>query len=473
LDLLELESQDSQTPSRQILTVSELSHLTREILEANFPLIWIEGEISNFARPASGHLYFSLKDNMAQVRCAMFKMRNRFLPFQPKDGQHVLARARVSLYEPRGEFQLIVDHMEPAGEGALRLQFEMLKKRLAAEGLFEEQRKLPLPSLPQRIGVITSPTGAAIRDVLSVLRRRFPAIPVMIYPSLVQGDSAPKEIISAIHTANRRQECDVLILCRGGGSLEDLWAFNDEQLARTIVDSAIPIVSGVGHEVDFTIADFVADMRAPTPSAAAELVTPAADDWWALYADFVQRIMALIDRKLQSSKQMMSWIMKRLQHPSRKLQSQAQRTDELEQRLINAQKTVLRHNQNILATMQARLEQYSPLIRLSHHNQMTILLVKRLHRAMQHIYNNRQQQLAATARALEAVSPLATLGRGYAIVKKLPDKTIVRKASEVEIGTHIEAQLDQGKIICTVEELLPEQNLSKPVSKSSSNSNEE
>lgn len=470
MDLLEPESQDNRTPSRQILTVSELNQLTREILEANFPLIWVEGEISNLARPASGHWYFSLKDSGAQVRCAMFKMRNRFLAFQPKDGQHVLARARVSLYEPRGEFQLIVDHMEPAGEGALRLQFELLKKRLAAEGLFDRQRKLPLPSLPQRIGVITSPTGAAIRDVLSVLRRRFPAIPVMIYPTSVQGDKAPKEVMAAIHTANRRQECDVLILCRGGGSLEDLWAFNDEPLARAIVDSAIPIVSGVGHEVDFTIADFVADMRAPTPSAAAELIVPAADDWQAIYADFAQRITLLINRKLQSGKQQLSWIVKRLQHPSRKLQSQAQRTDELEQRLVNAQKTVIRHHQGILATIQARLEQYSPRIRLSQYNQLTASIVKRLHRAMQHVYHNRQQQLAATARALEAVSPLATLGRGYAIVKKLPDETIVRKASDVQIGTYIETQLGQGKIICTVEKLLPEQNLSNSFSKPQSKS---
>ncbi|WP_455211751.1 exodeoxyribonuclease VII large subunit, partial [Kaarinaea lacus] len=260
----------------------------------------------------------------------------------------------------------------------------------------------------------------------------------------------------------RRQECDVLILCRGGGSLEDLWAFNDERLARTIVDSDIPIVSGVGHEVDFTIADFVADMRAPTPSAAAELITPAADDWLATYADFAQQLSVLIERKLQSSKQMLSWILKRLQHPSRKLQSQAQRMDELEFRLINAQKSVLRHHHSALATIQAQLAQHAPQTRLSQHNQWSLSLAKRLHRAIQHIFHDRQQQLAATARALEAVSPLATLGRGYAIIKKLPDNSIVRNAKDVQIGTHIEAQLGQGRIVCAVEELLPTQNLSKP-----------
>ena len=461
MDLLELDSQDNQTPSRHILTISELNQLTREILEANFPLIWVEGEISNCARPASGHMYFSLKDEAAQVRCAMFKMRNRFLAFQPQDGQHVMARARVSLYEPRGEFQLIIDHMEPAGEGALRLQFDLLKKRLAAEGLFDESRKQPLPSLPKHIGVITSPTGAAIRDVLSVLKRRFPAIPVMIYPAVVQGDNAVPTLIQAIHTANRRKECDVLILCRGGGSLEDLWAFNDERLARAIAASAIPVVSGVGHEVDFTIADFVADARAPTPSAAAELLTPAIDDWRDVYIGFAQRLSALINRKLRSDHQQLSWIIKRLQHPSRQLQRTAQRIDELEQRLIKSQNTALQNCQSTLAMLRARLEQYSPVIRLSQHKLVTASLSKRLYTAIQHRYQDNRLRLAATVRALEAVSPLATLGRGYAIIKKLPEKSIVRTVADVQIGTHIEAQLNQGRIICVVEELQPTHNLSK------------
>ena len=465
MDLLDFDSQDSQAPSRQILTISELNHLTREILEANFPLLWVEGEISNMARPASGHWYFSLKDEAAQARCAMFKMRNRLLPFQPQDGQHVLARVRVSLYEPRGEFQLIVDHMEPAGEGALRLRFEMLKKRLASEGLFDEERKKPFPSLPQRIGVITSPTGAAIRDVLSVLQRRFPAIPVMIYPSAVQGEAAPAALIQAIRTANRRRECDVLILCRGGGSLEDLWAFNDEQLARTIAASDIPIVSGVGHEVDFTIADFAADARAPTPSAAAELITPAADDWILIFAGFAQRLRAQIERKLHTGQQHLGWILKRLQHPSRKLQSQAQRIDELEYRLINAQKTRIRHQQHRVAMCRARLEQYSPALRLSHYQLASQSLHKRLLRAMSNILQERRGRLATLVRALEAVSPLATLGRGYAIIKKLPEQTIVRSAGDLQIGTHIEAQLHQGRIICAVEEVEPEYSLSNSPTK--------
>jgi len=424
-------------------------------LEANFPLIWLEGEISNFARPSSGHMYFTLKDDAAQVRCAMFKMRNRFLQFVPKDGQHVLARARVSLYEPRGEFQLLVDHLEPAGEGALRLRFEALKQRLAAEGLFDESLKKLLPALPRRIGVITSPTGAAIRDVLSVLKRRFPAIPVMIYPAAVQGENATRELINALRTADQRQECDVLILCRGGGSLEDLWAFNDEKLARTIVTCEIPIVSGVGHEVDFTIADFVADARAPTPSAAAELITPYAGDWLDLYAGFARRLTELIVRKLRQWQQTLSWLGKRLQHPSRKLQNYAQRVDELEQRFRNAQNTILRHSRGRLATYNAQLQKHSPLVRLAQYKMLLKALMKRLQTATVHVYNDRRKHLAATARALEAVSPLATLSRGYAIIKKLPENSVVRKSTDVKIGTHIEAQLEQGKIICAVMDLQP------------------
>lgn len=451
----------TQPPSRHILAVSELNHLTREILEANFPMIWVEGEISNFARPSSGHIYFTLKDHAAQVRCAMFKMRNRFLQFQPKDGQQVLARARVSLYEPRGEFQLIVEHLEPAGEGVLRLQFEALKQRLSAEGLFDESLKKSLPILPRRIGVITSPTGAAIRDVLSVLKRRFPVIQVMIYPTSVQGENAPREIINALSLANRRSECDVLVLCRGGGSLEDLWAFNDEKLARTIVSSKIPVVSGVGHEVDFTIADFVADARAPTPSAAAELVTPSASDWLDLYAAFEQRLTVLMKRKLEHGKQVISWLGKRMQHPSRKLQSYAQRLDELEQRLINTQNNVLRHCRSKLATLRANLQQHSPFIHFAQYKTLLTSLVKRLQIATVHVYNDRRTQLAATVRALEAVSPLATLSRGYAIIKKRPEKSIVRNSNDVQIGTHIEAQLGQGKIICSVNEIQPDETLSK------------
>jgi exodeoxyribonuclease VII large subunit len=269
---MEIDSQP--TTSREIYSISELNSEARVLLEKRFPLIWVEGEISNLARPASGHIYFSLKDEAAQVRCAMFKMHNRLVNFQPKNGQQVLARVRISLYEARGEFQLIVEHMEETGDGALRRQFELLKQKLFEEGLFDEAHKQALPFLPTQLGVITSPSGAAIRDILSVLKRRFPGIPVLIYPVPVQGTEAPQAIVESIHSAAKCQDCDLLILARGGGSLEDLWAFNEETVARAINACPIPIVTGIGHEIDFTIADFVADYRAPTPSAAAEFISP-------------------------------------------------------------------------------------------------------------------------------------------------------------------------------------------------------
>ncbi|MCU7921893.1 MAG: exodeoxyribonuclease VII large subunit, partial [Candidatus Thiodiazotropha sp. (ex Dulcina madagascariensis)] len=285
-----------QASQREIYSVSRLVRETRAILEGSFPLIWVSGELSNLAQPASGHIYFSLKDEAAQVRCAMFRMKRQLLRFRPENGQQVTIRARVSLYEARGEFQLIVEQMEPAGEGALRLAFEQLKHKLATEGLFDSETKKPLPSPPNQLGIITSPTGAAVRDLLTVLRRRFPALPVIIYPVQVQGEDAPRQIIRMLQLANQRQECDLLILSRGGGSLEDLQAFNDEGLARAIHASQIPLVTGIGHEIDFTIADFVADRRAPTPSAAAELVSPDQQEWY-------QRVTQLARRLSQRQRQ--------------------------------------------------------------------------------------------------------------------------------------------------------------------------
>ncbi|MCP5022944.1 MAG: exodeoxyribonuclease VII large subunit, partial [bacterium] len=261
-------------PQRDIYSVSRLNSEVRAVLDASFPLLWVEGEISNLARPSSGHIYFSLKDPHSQVRCAMFRMKRQRLRFEPENGMQVLVRARPNLYEARGDFQLSIEHMELGGEGLLRQAFEELKQRLDQEGLFDSGQKRPLPQFPRQIGVITSPSGAAIRDMISVLKRRLPAIPVVIYPVQVQGDRSAVDINQAVQLANRRSECDLLILTRGGGSLEDLMAFNDEQVARAIAASEIPIISAIGHEIDFTIADFVADQRAPTPSAAAELATP-------------------------------------------------------------------------------------------------------------------------------------------------------------------------------------------------------
>src|SRR6202522_2400896 len=312
---------------RDIYSVSRLNREVRVLLERGFGTLWVEAEMSNFSRPSSGHWYFSLKDTNAQVRCAMFRQRNMLCAFTARDGQKVLVRARIGLYEPGGEFQLIVEHMEDAGLGALKRQFEELSAKLAAEGLFAAERKRPLPALPRRIGVITSPTGAAVRDILHVLARRFPAVAVLIYPVSVQGAAAAGEIVAALKLANRRAECDVLILARGGGSLEDLWAFNDEALARAIVASPIPVVSGIGHEIDFTMADFAADVRAPTPSAAAEIAVPDGEEWLISLSRLAHRLQRGLLRRVEAQRERLRWLIGRaaLVSPTARLSQQTQR----------------------------------------------------------------------------------------------------------------------------------------------------
>ncbi len=442
----------TDAPQRDIYSVSRLVRETRAVLEGSFPLLWVSGEISNLAQPASGHIYFSLKDEAAQVRCAMFRMKRQQLRFRPGNGQQVLIRARVSLYEARGEFQLIVEHMEPAGEGALRLAFERLKQKLSDEGLFDTDRKLPLPELPRQIGLITSPTGAAIRDLLSVLRRRFPALPVVVYPVQVQGEEAPAQIVRMLQLANRRQECDVLILSRGGGSLEDLQAFNDEAVARAIHASQIPVVSGVGHEIDFTIADFVADRRAPTPSAAAELVAPDQMAWRQRLQQLSQRLeLALARRRRQQAERLLT-LQQRLQrqHPTQRLQQRAQRLDELGQRLLRAADLILLRHERRLELLQHRLLGQSPSKRLERLRLLQQQLDSRLHRAMRERLDRARSRLAQQARDLHTLSPLNTLGRGYAIVLRERDGRIIRAAGEVEQGERIRARLAEGSLVCQV-----------------------
>ena len=437
-------------PQRTVFSVSQLNREARSLLESNFPLIWVEGEISNLARPASGHIYFTLKDAQAQVRCAMFKMRRRLLNFQPESGSAVLARVRVSLYEARGDYQLIVEHMEEAGDGRLQRQFEMLKQRLAGEGLFDEARKRPLPTLPRRIGIITSPSGAAIRDVLSVLKRRFPAIPLLIYPVPVQGDEAPPAIVSALRTAAKRDDCDLLLLTRGGGSLEDLWAFNNEAVARAIVDSPMPVVSAVGHEIDFTIADFVADVRAPTPSAAAELISPDRDEWHDTLQHWRNRLIRAMQTRLARERQHLQALGRHLKHPGQRLQDQAQRLDELEQRLARAMDARLRRSRAQLDTLGLRLRSQSPARRLEALQLRLNANRQRLRNTMPQRLKQHRQRLAALAHALNTVSPLATLSRGYAIVQK-PDGQVIQRASDVDIGDSVQARLAEGRLTCRVE----------------------
>jgi exodeoxyribonuclease VII large subunit len=441
---------------RRVLTVSALNREARALLESGFPSLWVEGELSNVARPSSGHLYFSLKDAGAQVRCAMFRNRNIRLAFAPRDGLQVLVRARVSLYEQRGEFQLIVEHMEPAGDGALRAAFERLKAKLQAEGLFAEARKRPLPVLPRCVGVITSPTGAAVRDVLTVLRRRFPAIRVIVYPVAVQGADAAPQIVRALQRAGERAECDVLFVGRGGGSLEDLWAFNEEAVARAIAACPIPVVAGVGHEVDFTIADFVADRRAPTPSGAAEIIAPDAAEWLQRLAGQAERLRQGLEVALGKKRERLDWIGHRLQmtHPGQRVRQQAQRIDELEQRLANAWAHALERRRTRLVEARSRLRQLTPVHRIARLGDRVASLERRQHGALERTLERLGARLDAAARGLQAVSPLATLDRGYAIVEDQQGR-VVRDSLDVRPGERIVARLARGRLSAVVEDREP------------------
>jgi len=441
-------AQDDAT--RNIYTVSELNMETRALLEERFPNVWVEGEISNLARPRSGHIYFSLKDDRCQLRCAMFRMHNRRIDFTPEDGLQVLANGRISLYPERGDYQLIVQFLEEAGAGALRRAFEALKQRLAAEGLFDEAIKRPIPSLPRQIGVITSPTGAALRDILSILARRFPAIPVLIYPVPVQGAEAAPAIVRMLDLASERSECDVLILARGGGSLEDLWAFNEESVARAIRRSKVPVLTGVGHEVDVTIADFAADRRAATPSAAAELVSPAVDEWRQKLDAHVRRLGRHARRRVTDERKLLIALARRLVHPRRRLFDLSQGLDALLARLTRAARQTSVARRALLSAADARLRQRDPSQVLEQHRGALRQLTQRLHHVSGRNVLARRTQLAGLVRAMEAVSPGRTLDRGYAIVTRADDGKLVRASKQVAVGDAIDTRLASGRLRSTV-----------------------
>ena len=442
--------------ARDVYTVSRLNLDARAVLEETFSTVWIEGEISNLARPRSGHMYFTLKDEHCQVRCAMFRMHNRALSFPPGDGMQVLAHARVSLYPERGEFQLIVQYMEEAGAGALRRAFDALKSRLGAEGLFDAEHKRPLPVLPRCIGVVTSPTGAAVRDVLSVLGRRFPAVPVVIHPVPVQGTGAAEAIARMIDLACERSTCDVLILARGGGSLEDLWAFNEEVVARAMHRASIPIVTGVGHEVDFTIADLVADLRAPTPSAAAESVVPDAGEWMARYRGFEARLVAVMGRGLAARRGEVRMLAKRLVHPRRKLFDYSQRLDAVTMRLSRAANAGVREHRARLSTVAARLARHAPDRTVQAYRSRCQALEQRLGRATHAALAERRSRVSALERALGAFGPQATLERGYSILLHPGDREVVRDARDVRPGERLRARLARGALDVDVARVEPE-----------------
>ena len=445
----------SASLQRDVYSVSRLNREARELLESGFLRLWVEGEISNLARPVSGHLYFTLKDASAQVSCALFRNRAIRLGFSPENGSQVLVQAQVSLYEARGNYQLIVNHMEDAGDGALRRAFEELKKRLHKEGLFEAQHKQALPGLPRCIGVITSPSGAAIRDVLTVLRRRFPGTRVIIYPTQVQGEAAAAQIVAAIQTADSRADCDVLLLTRGGGSLEDLWPFNEEVVARAVYACQLPIVSAVGHEIDFVITDFVADHRAATPSAAAELLSSDQTELDHRFRQLDSRLYRLLRQSLQRHGDQLDWLTKRIQqsHPGHQLQQQAQRLDDLEQRLTRAWQHQCEQRKAGVGTLQAKLRQHSPQQMLQRLDAQARQLAQQLQYCIKLQLSGRRETLAVLSRALEAISPLATLQRGYSITLNKPGGSVLQNAEQTKIDDILETRLARGRIFSQVTEI--------------------
>lgn len=434
-------------PPSETLTPSQLNTLARNLLEDTFPLVWIEGELGNVARPSSGHLYLTLKDERAQVRAAMFKPKASWLKFVPREGLRVLARGRLTLYEARGEYQLVLDHMEEAGEGALRRAFEQLRAKLQAEGLFDDTRKRALPAFPRRIGVLTSPTGAAVRDVLSVLARRFPLLEVEVLPVLVQGATAAAQVRGMLSRAIASDRYDLLLLARGGGSLEDLWAFNDEQLARAIAASPIPVVSAIGHETDFSLSDFAADLRAPTPSVAAELIALDGVALLQRLRRLQQRLDAQQSHRLRSATQRLDRAALRLHasRPQARLALLHAREREARRRLDAALARNLHAAVVRTRHAGASLRAQAPAHRLAALAHRLRAQRDRPRAALQAKVQFEQQRLMGLARAMAAISPLATVARGYAILHH-QDGHLVRSVNDAAIGDDIRAQLVDGEL---------------------------
>ncbi len=441
-------------PGRRVLTVSELTRQIQEHLEAAFGGLWVEGEISNLRVPGSGHIYFTLKDEAAQIKAVLFRNRLRRLRFEPYDGLYVLAFGALEVYGPKGEYQLVCEILEPKGLGALQLAFEQLKARLAAEGLFDPARKRPLPVLPRRIGLITSPTGAAVRDILKIVRRRFANVHILIYPVRVQGEEAAREIVEAIQELNRLGGLDVLILARGGGSLEDLWAFNEEAVARAIHASKIPIVSAVGHETDVTIADFIADLRAPTPSGAAELVVQEKAALVARLAELGGRLHRVLDQRVHRLADRLEELAGRrvLTDPGRPLREAERRLDELTARLHRGLR--LRHESAHQRYLRAKnaLRPAAPFANMAHYVKLLDQLRGRLGRAAGGVVGGRRGALGALAARLEGLSPLAVLGRGYSLCTR-PSGEVVTRAGRVGLGERVVVRLSEGELGCRVEEV--------------------
>ena len=442
----------TQVTPPKIISVSELNRKAKSLLEGGIPKLWIEGEISNLARPASGHMYFSLKDETAQIRCAWFKQRQHQNISAMTNGTKMLALGRISLYEARGEYQFIVEKMETAGEGDLKRKYEKLKEKLSIEGFFAEEIKTPLPKLPRRIGIITSPSGAAIRDALSVLKRRFPMVPVIIYPVSVQGDGAAPEIKLALEKANNRAECDLLIITRGGGSIEDLWAFNEEIVARAIHHSNIPIISAIGHETDVTIADFVADHRAPTPSAAAEVAVPDQQEWFNSIDNISRKLNALIIRAINNRHQTLDWFNKRLTQSSPQVivKRQIEQSINLQRVLKSSMKNFLILRGRKIDKLTSRCIQSSPSQSLQKQIMRFEAIKQNIHAKGKKLIEDNQNRLRLVSRSLNNVSPLGTLDRGYAIVSEVNTNKIITNPKSLKINSKLEIRLAKGKIMAAV-----------------------
>ncbi len=438
----------------KIISVTELNKLAKSLLENGIPKLWIEGEISNLARPASGHIYFSLKDETSQIRCAWFKQRQSINANDISNGMKMLALGKISLYQPRGEYQFIIEKMETAGEGDLKRKYEELKQKLFNEGLFDREKKLQIPKLPKKIGVITSPSGAAIRDVLSILKRRFPLLPIVIFPITVQGDNAAPDIENALKKANLRADCDVLILTRGGGSLEDLWAFNEEIVARAIHTSKIPIISAIGHETDTTIADFVSDIRAPTPSGAAEIVTPDQSELLKLLETMSRRIEHEINQYINSKSQSMDWLSKRLSQSSPKMtvRKKIEILGNLRKLLFSSIGHNLSFHTKAVDNFKFRLNNSSPTLKIqraiSHLSEMQLKITASTKSSLTKF----NSQLTALGKTLDSLSPLKTLDRGYAVARDSKTKKIISNSEKVSINSRIDIKLAKGEIAAKVTE---------------------
>lgn len=432
-----------------IYTVSQLNEESRLLLENHFALVWVEGELSNLSKPSSGHLYFSLKDKNAQIRCALFRSQQNRLDFNLEEGMGVLVRAKVSLYQQRGDFQLIVETIQAAGDGALQRAFMQLKKKLAQAGLFDAAHKKAVPKLVQSIGVITSPTGAAVRDILATLKRRFPLISVVIYPSDVQGKQAANQIAAAIALADRRQDCEVLILARGGGALEDLWAFNEEIVARAIYACRLPLVTGIGHEIDFTIADFVADWRGATPTAAAEYVSPNQGDYFDYFSKSKQGLIEVMTQSIKRRARDLVHYHHRLRHPSVAIGGYIQRIDHYEQTIVDRFKYLLQLKMNQLGAVSGALQRWNPQQRFNDSYKLLRWEQACLKKAIQAQLKAHSETVARCTTALEALNPLATLARGYAIATNQHGEIIYR-SHQLSVKEHLKVQFHQGCVVCEV-----------------------